>query len=314
MPFCFEFYARVQQVYPICQVLLQIPAFAQSLIVRMHLITSPVALRQYLRKTQNNRDSLGFVPTMGALHDGHLELVRRAVTENSYTVASIFVNPIQFTNPDDLAKYPRTLEADCALLEENGCDVVYAPSVEEMYVMPPVIKLDFGALENVMEGAYRPGHFNGVGIVVARLFNMVQPDRAYFGQKDLQQVAVVRRLIQDLAFPIELVPCPTIREADGLAMSSRNRRLSLEHRAMAPFLYQTLLGAQKRLVQGHSPDTVKAYVREEFAQHPEFLLEYFEIAHPLTLQPIDSISGDEETALCVAAQLGSVRLIDNLLF
>lgn len=280
----------------------------------MHIFSSPPALRQHLDQARSATLSVGFVPTMGALHEGHLELVKRSVSENDLTVASIFVNPLQFNNPDDLQKYPRTLEADCDLLKETGCDLVFAPSAEEMYDRPPVLKLDFGELEHVMEGAFRPGHFNGVGIVVARLFNMVQPQRAYFGQKDLQQVAVVRRLIGDLAFPIELIPCPTVREADGLAMSSRNRRLSLEHRIRAPFIYQTLTQAKKQLLAGDSANSVREMVRESFAQRPAFLLEYFEIAHAHTLQPADTLQPEGETALCLAAHLDGVRLIDNVVF
>ncbi|TDB64000.1 pantoate--beta-alanine ligase [Arundinibacter roseus] len=280
----------------------------------MHIFTSPESLYNHLRSLATADLHLGFVPTMGALHEGHLALVRQSVDENTYTVCSIFVNPIQFNNPDDLQRYPRTLEADCAMLEAAGCDCVFAPSAEEMYAATPVLKLDFGDLERVMEGAFRPGHFNGVGLVVGRLFNLVQPQRAYFGQKDLQQVAVVRRLIQDLGFPIELVSCPTIRELDGLALSSRNRRLSLEYRAMAPFIFQMLNEAKAKLQSGASIDDVRAFVKEEFLTHPEFLLEYFEVAHATTLQPIEALQPDGQTALCVAANLGGVRLIDNLVF
>jgi pantoate--beta-alanine ligase len=251
---------------------------------------------------------------MGALHEGHIELVKRAVRENPITVVSIFVNPIQFNNQDDLTGYPRTLGEDCALLESAGCDLVFAPSVDEMYEHSPSLRLDFGNLEHVMEGAFRPGHFSGVGVVVARLFNMVQPDKAYFGQKDLQQVAVIRRLIQDLAFPVELTVCPTVREADGLAMSSRNRRLSLEHRAMAPFIHQTLTEAQRQLASGGSVGLIKQFVRNEFALHPEFLLEYFEIANARNLGLMENPQPENETALCMAAHLGCVRLIDNVIF
>lgn len=280
----------------------------------MLIFTSPSSLRSHLKASQKSTDSLGLVPTMGALHEGHIELVKRAVQENTITVASIFVNPIQFNNSDDLTKYPRTFDEDCALLDAVGCDVVFAPSVEEMYEHAPTLRLDFGDLEHVMEGAYRPGHFNGVGVVVARLFNMVQPDQAYFGQKDLQQVAVIRRLIQDLAFPVALTMCPTVREADGLAMSSRNRRLSLQHRAMAPFMHQTLQAAQQQLRSGETVELIKRFVREEFATHPEFLLEYFEVANATTLGLVDCLQPENETALCITAHLGGVRLIDNVVF
>jgi pantoate--beta-alanine ligase len=280
----------------------------------MLVFTSPLYLQEHFRQISTPASSLGLVPTMGALHEGHLELVKRSVSENTLTATSIFVNPLQFNNSDDLQKYPRTLEADCALLEEAGCDLVYAPSAEEMYEQPPLLKLDFGELEHVMEGAYRPGHFNGVGIVVARLFNMVQPRRAYFGQKDLQQVAVIRRLIRDLAFPVELVPCPTVREADGLAMSSRNRRLGLEYRIRAPFIYQSLTEAKAQLLAGHSIDEVKQTMRDQYAQRPAFLLEYFEIAHAQTLQLVNELQPEGQNALCLAAHLDGVRLIDNVVF
>ncbi|MPR35343.1 pantoate--beta-alanine ligase [Salmonirosea aquatica] len=280
----------------------------------MILLSDPGALRTHLRKIQKIDTTLGLVPTMGALHEGHLKLVERAVEENTIAVASIFVNPLQFNNPDDLSRYPRTLDEDCALLESAGCQLVFAPSTEDMYRVPPVLKLDFGSLEHVMEGAFRPGHFNGVGIVVARLFNMVQPDRAYFGQKDLQQVAVVRRLVEDLAFPIEIVPCPTVREVDGLALSSRNRRLSLEHRVMAPLIYKTLGEAQKMLAAGYSVEEAKQHVRTQFMRYPDFLLEYFEVADAGTLQPVEEVQPVGQTALCMAAHLGGVRLIDNIVF
>lgn len=280
----------------------------------MLLFTSPVALRAHLRKIQKPDATLGLVPTMGALHEGHIQLVKRAIEENTQAIVSIFVNPLQFNNPDDLTKYPRTLDEDCALLEAAGCALVFAPSAEEMYQQPPVLRLDFGNLEHVMEGAYRPGHFNGVGIVVARLFNMVQPDRAYFGQKDLQQVAVVRQLVEDLAFPLELVVCPTVREADGLAMSSRNRRLGLEHRIIAPLIHKSLEEARKMLSAGYAVEEAKQHVRTQFTRYPDFLLEYFEVANAHSLQPVEVVQPTGQTALCLAAHLGGVRLIDNVVF
>ncbi|WP_373511364.1 pantoate--beta-alanine ligase [Persicitalea sp.] len=280
----------------------------------MLLFTAPADLKSHLEEIHGPKTTLGLLPTMGALHNGHLELMRRAVAENDLTVASIFVNPLQFNNPDDLTKYPRTLDEDCAMLEAAGCDLVFAPSAEDMYAQPPTLKLDFGQLEHVMEGAFRPGHFNGVGIVVARLFHIVQPDRAYFGQKDLQQVAVVRRLVEDLAFPLELVVCPTVREADGLAMSSRNRRLNPQERVLAPLIFRTLSEAKERLLAGQTVADVKQRVREQFARQPEFSLEYFEVADARSLQPVAATLSDGQTALCIAANLGAVRLIDNVLF
>ena len=270
-------------------------------------------LREYLQSIRYEQ-TIGFVPTMGALHEGHIALVEKAKQETGLVVSSIFVNPVQFTNADDLARYPRTLEDDCQKLEAAGCDVVFAPLVDEMYPGPPVILLNFGELETVMEGAFRPGHFNGVGIVVAKLFNIVQPDRAYFGQKDLQQVAVIRRLIRDLSFPVELIRCPTVREADGLAMSSRNRNLTTAERQQAPLLFQALTQAKRLLTQGHGVSQAKAAVTDAINGNPLFRLEYVEIVNVDTLQPVSEVLAPKQTAICLAAHLGKVRLIDNLVF
>ncbi|RYC72024.1 pantoate--beta-alanine ligase [Spirosoma sordidisoli] len=279
----------------------------------MLLIHSIASLRQQLSSRQPTH-SVGLVPTMGALHDGHLTLIQQAKEENDLVVCSIFVNPVQFNNPDDLARYPRTLEEDCRLLETAGCDVVFAPSVDEMYPEPPLLKLNFGELETVMEGAMRPGHFNGVGIVVAKLFNIVQPTRAYFGQKDLQQVAVVRRLIRDLSFPVELIRCPTVRETDGLAMSSRNRNLTSAEREQAPALHEALTLAHDLLREGQSTTQAKAAVTGFFTNHRSFRLEYVEVANADTLQLANEVLAPGQTAICLAAHLGNVRLIDNLVF
>jgi pantoate--beta-alanine ligase len=267
-------------------------------------------LRQYLTSIRS-KQSIGLVPTMGALHEGHITLIDAARRENDVVVSSIFVNPTQFNNPDDLARYPRTLEEDCEKLEAAGCDVVFTPSVPEMY---PVLRMNFGELETVMEGAFRPGHFNGVGIVVAKLFNIIQPNRAYFGQKDLQQVAVIRRLIRDLSFPIELIRCPTVRESDGLAMSSRNRNLTPAEREEATALFKGLSMAHELLVEGHSPSQAKAAVTGFFTGNPHFRLEYVDVVNADTLQLANEVLAPGQTAICLAAHLGNVRLIDNLVF
>lgn len=271
------------------------------------------SLRQYLAPLRL-KQLIGFVPTMGALHEGHTALIEKAKRENNVVISSIFVNPVQFNNPDDLARYPRTLEEDCQKLEAVGCDIVFTPSVAEMYAEPVTLRLNFGDLETVMEGAFRPGHFNGVGIVVAKLFNIVQPNRAYFGQKDLQQVAVIRRLIRDLSFPVELIRCPTVREADGLAMSSRNRNLTPAEREQAPTLFQALTLAHELLKEGHSMAQVKTAVRNVFTNNPNFRLEYVEIVNADTLQIANEVLAPGQTAICLAAHLGNVRLIDNLVF
>ncbi|QMW01099.1 pantoate--beta-alanine ligase [Spirosoma foliorum] len=270
-------------------------------------------LRQYIANIKPEQ-SIGFVPTMGALHEGHIKLIEAARKENDIVISSIFVNPVQFNNPDDLARYPRTLEEDSLQLQAAGCDVVFAPSVAEMYPESPGIRLNFGELETMLEGAFRPGHFNGVGIVVSKLFNIVQPKRAYFGQKDLQQVAVIRRLIRDLSFPIELIRCPTVREADGLAMSSRNRNLTPFEREQAPTLFQSLTLAHELLTEGHSPAQAKAAVTGIFSSNPNFRLEYVEIVNADTLQIANEVLAPGQTAICLAAHLGKVRLIDNLVF
>ncbi len=279
----------------------------------MHRFTTIASLYQYLRSVRFEQ-TIGFVPTMGALHEGHTTLIETARRDNDVVVSSIFVNPVQFNNPDDLARYPRTLEEDCQKLEAAGCDVVFAPSATEMYPESPLLKLSFGELETVMEGAFRPGHFNGVGIVVAKLFNMVQPDRAYFGQKDLQQVAVIRRLIRDLNFPVELIRCPTVREVDGLAMSSRNRNLTPAEREQAPTLFKALTLAHDLLTDGRSATEVKAAVTALFERNPDFRLEYVEVVNADTLQPVSETLAPGQTAICLAAHLGKVRLIDNLVF
>jgi len=271
------------------------------------------SLRQHLAGLRANQ-SIGLVPTMGALHEGHLTLIQQARQQTDVVVCSIFVNPVQFNNADDLARYPRTLDADCALLETVGCDIVFAPSADEMYPEAPSLTLNFGELETVMEGAFRPGHFNGVGLVVAKLFNIVQPDKAFFGQKDLQQVAVIRSLIRNLSFPVELVRSPTVRETDGLAMSSRNRNLTPDEREQATTLFAALTLAHDQLIDGRTPAQVKAAVRAFIDAKPAFRLEYIEIANADTLMPADEVLAPGQTAICLAAHLGKVRLIDNLVF
>lgn len=280
----------------------------------MEVFTSIHSLKNYLLQLRLQNQSVGLIPTMGALHEGHISLIEAAKIQNDIVVCSIFVNPTQFNNPEDLAKYPRTLEEDCAMLEKAGCSAVFAPSVEEMYPEKPVLTINFGLLETVMEGASRPGHFNGVGIVVSKLFNIVEPHRAYFGQKDLQQVTIVKRMVEDLSFNLELIICPTIRETDGLAMSSRNRRLSEEERAHAPIIYKILLDAKERLNAGEAIDEVKESVQLEFHALAGFELDYFEVVNIKTLQPIHTIGNEGTTALCIATYLGPVRLIDNIIF
>jgi len=278
----------------------------------MQVFITVAQLRAFAEASRQAGRRLGLIPTMGALHEGHLQLVRAAATECDDVVATIFVNPTQFNNPDDLRLYPRLPEQDTALLAGAGCTALFMPTVDEVYPRPTVLHFDFGPLERVMEGAHRPGHFNGVATVVSKLFHMARPHAAYFGQKDFQQVAIVRQLIADLSFDLDLVVYPTVREADGLAMSSRNRRLSPEARAVAPLLYQVLTQAASRVQQGVAPAQVQAQALAALAAEPQFTAEYLEVADAQTLQPVAAYVAGRSVVLCVAAHLGGVRLIDNI--
>lgn len=269
-------------------------------------------LQSHLQAARKAAKNIALVPTMGALHEGHLSLIARASAENEVVVCSIFVNPIQFNNAQDLAHYPRNLAEDCLLLEAYPKVIVFAPNVEEMYPSEPQTQLHFGAVEEVLEGAFRPGHFSGVGVVVSRLFNIVAPDKAYFGQKDLQQCLVIKQMVRDLAFNLEVVICPTQREANGLALSSRNRRLSDTEREEATLLYQSLQKATEMLNNGKMPETIQNQISQDFAQSP-LELEYFSLADGENLRPLSQIERPQKVAICVAAYLGEVRLIDNLL-
>lgn len=252
--------------------------------------------------------TIGLLPTMGALHQGHLSLAKRAKAENDVLICSVFVNPIQFNNKEDLEKYPRDLERDIKLLEEINCDVVFAPSAEEVYAEEPEFTYSFGSLENVLEGPQRPGHFNGVATIVHKLFNWSKADRAYFGEKDFQQVAIVKDLVRQFSIPIEIVECPIYRDEDGLATSSRNVRLSPEARAIAPKIHEILLKSAS-LMKTLSISQVKGYVEGEFKMRKEFTLEYFEIVDAKTLQPV-TLKSDNKIVGCVAVWLDGVRLID----
>ncbi|MDX5346100.1 MAG: pantoate--beta-alanine ligase [Hymenobacteraceae bacterium] len=267
--------------------------------------------RQELERLRCAGKKIGFVPTMGALHQGHLQLLRMAAAQNDVVVCSIFVNPTQFNNPDDYRLYPRLLEQDMELLKTVQCNILFAPDAAAMYPQQSKIKISFGELESVMEGAHRPGHFSGVATVVSKLFHVVQPHRAYFGQKDLQQYAIIRQMVADLNIPVALVCHPIVREADGLAMSSRNRRLTPQQRELAPQLYQALLQGQE-LLPVQNPEAVKAAVAEHLKHFPDIELEYVEVADAQTLQPLMPGQAPQEAAICIAAFLGDVRLIDNV--
>ncbi|MCR4799649.1 MAG: pantoate--beta-alanine ligase [Bacteroidales bacterium] len=258
--------------------------------------------------------TLGFVPTMGALHNGHLSLVKKSMSENDCTAVSIFVNPTQFNNKHDLQTYPRTVDADVKLLEETGADIAFVPSVETMYpegLDNVTESYDFGFIGQVMEGAARPGHFNGVGIVVHRLFDLVKPDRAYFGMKDFQQIAIIREMVRQCNINIEIIPCPIVREDDGLALSSRNTRLNEEQRRQAVQISQTLFKAVG-LVGEKSVDEVKEFVISTVNSVPLLDVEYFEIVDGYSLQTISSWNEAEWVVGCITVNVGDVRLIDNI--
>lgn len=278
----------------------------------MQTVTSIVQLEEWLGSHFTPGKSLGFVPTMGALHEGHLSLIRRSVSENDFTACSIFVNPIQFNNPTDLERYPRMPEKDLAMLSTTGCSVVFMPGVAEIYPEPVEKIYDFGLLDKVMEGAFRPGHFNGVAIVVNRLFQLVRPTRAYFGLKDYQQLMIIREMTRQEGHPVIIAGCPIIREPDGLAMSSRNLRLTPEQRHHAPVIYQGLLAA-KALCNSLSVKELTDRLREMYTSLPGCIPEYITFANAETLQSVQQWKDTPHCILCVAVFFGDIRLIDNLL-
>ena len=254
---------------------------------------------------------VGFVPTMGALHQGHISLVERARKECDIVVVSVFVNPTQFNDKNDLKNYPRTPEADAAMLEAAGVDYVLFPSVEEIYPEPDTRVFDFGLIDMVMEGATRPGHFNGVAQVVSRLFAIVEPDKAYFGEKDFQQIAVIRAMCAQLGLSLEIVDCPIIRDTDGLARSSRNTLLTPEHRAAAPHIYEVLSAATTKLGE-MTPQQLTAWVVEQVESNPLLKVIYFQAVDALSLQQVENWADSNRIQGCIAVQAGEIRLIDNI--
>jgi len=278
----------------------------------MKRVSKRKEIRDEITRVKAMGMTVGFVPTMGALHAGHLALVERAIAENDRVVVSVFVNPTQFNNADDLKKYPRDTERDAALLEKAGCHYLFLPEVEEMY--PESRKAstyDFGLLSQVMEGANRPGHFDGVATIVEKLFEAIPATRAYFGEKDYQQLLIIRSLVRQKNIDIEIVPCAIVREADGLAMSSRNRRLTNEQRKAAPFIYRTLKKAAEA-AKSSTPEEVKALVANEINSRQEMELEYFEIADGDNLQPVTDFEKNKNIMGFIVVNLGAVRLIDNI--
>lgn len=277
----------------------------------MKIVSSIKELKSYLAIEKQNNKRIGLVPTMGALHNGHLSLVRRCAEENDICVVSVFVNPTQFNDKNDLVTYPRTLDKDCALLEPVGCDYVFAPSETEMYPEPDTRTFDFGTVSAVMEGARRPGHFNGVAQVVSRLFYIVEPDNAYFGEKDFQQIAVIRAMVKQLNISVTINDCPIIREADGLALSSRNVRLTPEQRQKAPLIARTLKESTN-FAAGKSVQEVIDYVVNTINADPVMRVEYFEIVDGNTMESIHNWSDTTYPVGCITVYCGEVRLIDNI--
>jgi pantoate--beta-alanine ligase len=270
-------------------------------------------LEQHIETLRHQGKSIALVPTMGALHDGHASLVRQASEKNDAIVVSIFVNPTQFNDPVDLEKYPRTLEKDLELLQDLEVHLVFVPSVKEMYPEEDRRIFNLGNLDKVLEGEHREGHFTGVAQIVSKLFELVMPGRAYFGMKDFQQLVIVRRLVQLMGVPIEIIGCPIIREEDGLALSSRNTRLNPEERKVAPFIYQTLKLAREKK-GAMTPEQVRSWVHTRFEKQGLMQLEYFEIVDDKELKPIQDWKEENNKVGCIAVHLGEVRLIDNLKF
>ncbi len=277
----------------------------------MKIIDTIKDLRLLLDESRAAGKSVGLVPTMGALHAGHASLVERAVKENDVVVVSVFVNPTQFNDKNDLKNYPRTLDADCALLERIGATVAFAPSVEEMYPEEDTRQFSFAPLDTVMEGACRPGHFNGVAQIVSKLFYAVEPDRAYFGEKDFQQLAIIREMVRQLDMRLEIVGCPIVREEDGLAMSSRNTLLSEDERERALTISSTLF-ASVDFAKVNTLAATKAFVEDMINDTPGLELEYYQIVDGNTLQEIGEWKDSDYVVGCIALFCGNVRLIDNI--
>ncbi|RPH33876.1 MAG: pantoate--beta-alanine ligase [Bacteroidales bacterium] len=279
----------------------------------MEVIAKTSEVKNVLTEHRSKGESIGFVPTMGALHRGHISLVEKAVSDNNIVVVSIFVNPTQFNDTTDLKNYPRTPDRDMKILEKSGVHYIYMPSEQEIYPDPDTRVFDFGKLDKVMEGEHRPGHFNGVAQVVSKLFDIVEPHRAYFGQKDFQQLAIIRQLVKLLNLKIEIVPCPIVRENDGLAMSSRNLLLEPSIRQSAPLIFKTLSDARNKGVELSVKELI-SWVVTTINKDNNLTVEYFSLADSITLQPILNWNDSESIIGCIAVRAGKIRLIDNAYF
>lgn len=282
-------------------------------IVDMEIVESSAELEARIAALKKAGKVIGFVPTMGALHQGHLSLAMEAGQQADVVVVSVFVNPTQFNNSADLERYPRDIQKDADLLATTPCELLFVPTVKEVYPEPDTRVFDFGSLDKVMEGFYRPGHFNGVAQVVSRLFDLVKPDKAFFGEKDFQQLAVVRAMVQQLNYPVEIVACPIVREADGLAMSSRNRLLSDAQRKNAPVIARTLMESCN-FASSHNVEETVSFVTESINAIPELQVEYFEIVDGHSLQRVHSWEEGAYLVGCIAVFAGEIRLIDNVIY
>lgn len=277
----------------------------------MIICKTRLELNQLLDSVRKSGRSIGFVPTMGALHQGHLSLIEQSKKQTDFTIASIFVNPTQFNNQSDFENYPITLDSDCTMLESLSTDALFLPSVAEMYPEPDTRVFELGGLDLVMEGKFRPGHFNGVAQIVSKLFDFVQPDHSFFGQKDFQQLAIIRYMSKSLGYKTEIHACPIIRESDGLAMSSRNMRLSSEQRQKSVLISRSLKQAKEMADRGSRLEEIKAFVFSVFASDPEFKIEYFEVVDTVSLKELNELEDSKNRTACIAVFVGEIRLIDN---
>jgi pantoate--beta-alanine ligase len=277
----------------------------------MEILKTVLSIKGLIEELKSRGKTVGFVPTMGALHEGHLSLVNYAKANNDYVVVSIFVNPTQFNDKNDLKNYPRTFDSDAEKLRNAGVDIIFSPTEHEMYPEPDTRLFDFGLLDKVMEGKHRPGHFNGVAQIVSKLFDAVMPHKAYFGEKDFQQLAIIKQLVKRQNYNIEIVSCPIIREADGLAMSSRNVLLSSVQRVNAAHISKTLFESSE-MAKSLSVDDLKKWVYKTINENPELEVEYFEIVDDTYLQPIKNWDEKNNKVGCIAVKVGRVRLIDNI--
>lgn len=305
-----QFYSSINDCY-LKNVLL--PAVIICLVKLMRVIRDIEALKTLVDHLAHTNNSVGLVPTMGAIHQGHESLLKEANDQNDISIVTIFVNPLQFHNADDLANYPSTRTIDLEKLSEQNCDIVFMPGTKEMYPEAPILKLNFGALEKVLEGAQRPGHFNGVGLVVLKLLNLIRPTRAYFGQKDLQQFKIIELLVKDTSLPVELKMMPIIREPSGLAMSSRNALLSNELREIATQIYRALIIGSEIILLGGSMEDATKNAAGHLLKFPEITVEYLKLVSLKNLQEVRTVSEDDQLVLCFAGYLGSIRLIDNII-